>query len=112
MEKEMTGIEELDPKDLLFGDWLTLAWAFAWRGMIIMLLGGLCGALIGGILGFIVGIICAVSHYPFDNIKLPFQIFCGAIGLGVGVLFVILQLKWIFNTKFAKFRVGIIKIGN
>ena len=102
-------MEEISQKDISFRDWISLAWALFWRGIIITIGSTISGALIGGILGFILGIICRILKYPFENIKIPFQIFCFLLGLGVGFCFLILLVKWFFRAKFGNFKIALIQ---
>jgi len=109
MENNKTLLEEINQKELPFKSWVMLAWALVWRGLIIIVGSGLSGVLIGGVLGFIVGVVCVITKHPFESIKIPFQMFCGILGLGIGFLFNILFLKWFFNANFHDFRIAIIK---
>ena len=102
-------MEEINQKDIAFRDWLSLTWALFWRGIIITIGSTISGALIGGILGFIVGIICQITRYPFDNIKIPFQVFCFLLGLSIGFCFLILLVKWFFRAKFRSFRIALVQ---
>ena len=102
-------MEEISQKDISFRDWIPLTWALFWRGTIITIGSTISGALIGGILGFIVGIICRILNYPFETIKIPFQILCFLLGLGVGFCFLILLVKWFFRAKFRNYRIALIK---
>jgi uncharacterized membrane protein YjjP (DUF1212 family) len=109
MEDHENILEEINQRELPFKSWLPLAWAMFWRGLITMVGATISGALVGFVLGFIVGIVCAIIKYPFESIKIPFQIFCGTLGLGIGFLFVVLQMKWFFRADFREFRIAIIK---
>jgi len=109
MEYNENVLEEIEQKALPFKSWVVLAWALFWRGLIIMIGAALSGALIGGVLGFIVGLVCRIAEYPIDSIMIPFRIFCFILGLGIGFLFIILQLKWFFKANFHDFRIAIIK---
>ena len=71
--------------------------------------GVIAGTVIGAVLGAIVGIVCGIMKYPFASIKIPFQIFCGIVGLGIAFLFVVLQMKWFFMANFREFRIAIIR---
>lgn len=112
MEVNENTLKEISLKELSFKNWIVLAWALFWRGLITATGGFIAGSIAGGILGFIVGIICGMTNYPFDSIKLPFQILCILLGLVIGLLFIILQLKWFFRAKFRNFRIAIIKKQN
>lgn len=109
MEYNENVLEEIDQKELPFKSWVVLAWAVFWRGLIIMIGAGLSGGLMGGVIGFIVGLVCGIAKYPFESIKIPLQIVCALLGLGIGFLFLILQLKWFFKANFRDFRIAIIK---
>ena len=108
MEHNEATIDLIPFERLEFKGWLTIAWAMFWRGALIMIASFVCGAVIGGILGFIVGAICAAVNYPFESIRIPFTIGSFLLGAVIGFLFLILQLKWFFKTKFKNFRIALI----
>lgn len=109
MENDGKMLEEINQKEFPFTSWAVLTWALLWRGLITVIGGVLSGAIIGAILGAILGIVCAITKYPFDSIKTPFQIFCVLLGGGIGFLFLIFQVKWWIKTDFSDFRIAILK---
>jgi uncharacterized membrane protein YjjP (DUF1212 family) len=102
-------LEEINQNELPFGSWFAMAWALLWRGILIMIATAICGGIIGAILGFIVGLTCVFIGVPVEPIKIPLQILSSIIGLGIGLLFVIVQLRWFFRAKFKDFRIAIVK---
>ena len=102
-------LEEINRNELPFGSWFVMAWALFWRGILIMIAAAICGGIVGAILGFVVGFTCAFIGVPFEPIKIPLQILSALIGLGIGLLFVIVQLRWFFRAKFKDFRIAIVK---
>jgi len=74
-----------------------------------MIVATLSGALIGGIFGFVIGIACGILHIPIETVKVPFQMCTFILGLGVGYLFFIFQLKWFFKANFQDVRIAILR---
>ena len=108
MDQNASIENEIELKNLPFKSWLLMSWALFWRCVTTSIVSALAGGIIGGIIGGIVGVICSITNFPFESIKIPLQIISGLIGLSVGFVFLVLMLKWFFRAKFRDFRIAIL----
>ena len=103
-------VNEIDMGMVRFTDWLILAWAFVWRGILTSIGSMITAGIIGGIIGFFLGFVGSMIGLDIEAMR-PFMTIIGVvIGFFVGLCFVILLLKWIFKARFKRFRLALVEI--
>ena len=103
-------VNEVDMGMVRFTEWLVLAWAFVWRGILVSIGSMLTGGIIGGIIGFILGFIGSMLGLDVETLRPFITILGGIIGFFIGLCFVVLLLKWIFKARFKRFRLTLVEI--
>ena len=85
MNQNITTSQEINPKEIPFKSWLSIAWSFAWRSLIVACVATIPGMIVGGIIGFL----GAMAKIP----ETPVLIVAMLVGFGIGILSLIFLLK-------------------
>jgi ABC-type amino acid transport system permease subunit len=101
---------KVNPKNVLFSEWLQIAWGYFWRGIVISILAGFAGIIIGAIIGFFTSFIATLLNNDIENIKIYLQVIGFIVGLFIGLLMIIPLIKWILKSRFGKYRFLLIEL--
>jgi len=90
------------------GRWITVWWAFAWRGLVYVIGAGLCSVAVGGVVGFVVGLVIASMHAQAQP-YLPVLRGIGAVlGVAVSVALFPLYMRLLLRARFGTCRLAFV----
>lgn len=105
MPHNSSGLVEIPFSALRVKDWLIIGWAMLWRNLVILLAVAVCSFMLGAMIGVVLAVISTLAHVPVKSILPPVKIASFGLGMAIGFLFLIVQIKWFFRAKFRKFRI-------
>lgn len=105
MPHNSPGLVEIPFSALRDKDWLIIGWAMLWRNLVILLAVAVCSFVLGAMIGVVTAVISTLADVPVKSILPHVKIASFGLGMVIGFLFLIVQIKWFFGAKFRKFRI-------
>lgn len=102
-------MQALDFRRLAPRSRLALCWSFLWRGVVITFASMAAGAIIGALFGAVLGLVAAALGIPSRAMAGTVQLAGIVIGVGCGLLFFYVYVRWLLTGRLGRFRLVLVE---
>jgi hypothetical protein len=100
---------EVSYTELDRSDRLALLWGFLWRGVCVTLASSLAGLVAGFVIGLAGGLVAAAVGVPIADYALGLRVAAGLVGLGIGLGFLVVYVRWLLRARLGSLRLALIR---